>query len=304
MSEINYYIKIGEIIKELRLKKNMTRKQLADGICSVSYIGRIENGERCPTSVILRQITNKLGISPDYLFRAIESPTSLQVEELLKRLYYYVERCDFNNIYELVNRKEKKLQIESIHDLQIMKTIECVSSTILNEDYQSGINELNNILDLTYNSNNTPTDIEFAIMSTQGFLLLLNNQKEEAYNHLNKIQIYINSINHFHSFAIIPRYYVYLITACIDTLNLNEAILYIDFAINYCKKHNVHSILRELYFLKGELYYHLGKENDFEIWLDKSLTLHELIKDCDYEYFDTFIKTRLKNNKKLTKYIG
>ena len=89
MNEPNYYLQIGEVIKGLRLKKKMTKTQLANGICSISYITRIENGERCPTSVILRQITNKLGVTPEYLFRAIESPCALDVQELLNKLFIY-----------------------------------------------------------------------------------------------------------------------------------------------------------------------------------------------------------------------
>ncbi|CAH2213401.1 protein of unknown function [Tepidibacter aestuarii] len=42
--------------------RNMTKTQLTNGVCSISYITRIEKGERCPTSVILRQITTRLGV--------------------------------------------------------------------------------------------------------------------------------------------------------------------------------------------------------------------------------------------------
>ncbi|CAH2213404.1 helix-turn-helix domain-containing protein [Tepidibacter aestuarii] len=297
MQEQNYYLKIGQIIKELREKQNMTKTQLADGICSISYITRIEKGERCPTSVILRQITNKLGISPEHLFRAIESSTSLHVKELLDQIFLYIERHDFKNIYELIKSKKEELHVTSIHDLQIIKGLECFSYSILNQNYQWGINEVKNILKLTYANKSTPTDMEFALMSMHGVLLLFSNQKKEAYNYLISIKKYIHNINLLHTRFILPRFYVYLISASLDTCNLKDCFEYLDYAINYCKDYNTHYTLRELYFLKSELYYRLKKEKKFKLWYGKALRLHELIKRSDDEYFNTFIQNRLNQLK-------
>ncbi|HSQ87726.1 helix-turn-helix transcriptional regulator [Romboutsia sp.] len=297
MEFTNYYINIGSYIKEMREKNNMTKKQLADGICSRSYITLIENGDRCPTSVILRQITTKLGITPEYLFRAIESPTSLHVKELLDQIFLYIERHDFKNIYKLINEKEKELCITSIHDTQIIKTFKCLSVTMLSQNYQRGMNEVKNILELTYAKGSNPTDIEFILMFVYGFFLSLNNQKKEAYTHLTNIKIYIDNINFLHTRVIFPAFYMFLISACLDTLNFNESFEYLNYAIDYCKKNNTYNFLRELYFLKSELHYRLKEEIEFKVWLDKALSLHELIKNSDDEYFDTFMESRLKQLK-------
>lgn len=293
MENTNYYIKVGPYLKELRKKNNMTRSQLANGICSVSYITRIENGNRCPSSVILRQLTNKLGITPEYLFRAIESPASLRSQELLDQIFIYIERHDFNNIYKLINEEKEKLNETSIHDMQIFKTFKCLSETVLSKNYQLGINELEYILDLTYTKGCNPTDIEFLLMLMYGYFLLLNNQEEQAYIHLLNIKKYMDNIKFLHTRAIFPAFYMILITACFDTSNLEESSLYLDTAIDYCKKNNTYSYLRELYFLKGELYYRLKKEKDFKIWYNKSLILHDMIKDSDNEFFNEFIQDRL-----------
>lgn len=303
MTGVNYYIEVGQLIKDLRLKKKMTRKELAEDICSVSYISRIESGDRCPTSVILRQITTKLGVSPEYLFRAIESPSAVKVDELIKEMFHHMERFSLYDCYELINREEKKLQIESIHDLQIIKAVECISRAIINDDYESGIKDLNEILQITYNQKNNPTDIEFAIMSAHGLLLLMNGQKKEAYLHLTDLNQYMDKIECFHISATLPRHFVHLIAACIDTSNFDEARVYLDTAIRYCKVHNVHSILRELYFLSGELYFNLGQIENVAMWFNKALALHELIMHSDNEHFDMLTKCRLKNNESLRQYI-
>lgn len=294
MESINYYSKIGTIIKDLRIKKNMSRKQLAEGICSKSYITRIENGERCPTSVILRQLTNRLGINSEYLFRAIESPTALDLKVLIDQLTYYIERDDFESIYNLLeNLEEQRLEIASIYDLQFIKGLKCFSHTMLNHDYKSGIKETKKILELTYSEGSTPTDVEFPLLFNIGFFLLLNGQKQEAFNHLIKIKKYTDQFEPLHTRAIIPKYYVYLISSCLDTLNLTDANSYLETAISYCKNYNILNLLRELFFLKSELYYRLEEEKEFKLWFDKAMSLNELIKSSDNEYFNSFIKLRL-----------
>ncbi|WBW97232.1 helix-turn-helix domain-containing protein [Oceanirhabdus sp. W0125-5] len=297
MHESNYYLKVGQTIKELREKQNMTKTELASGICSVSYITRIENGERCPTSVILRQLTTKLGISNEYLFRSIESDSAMHVHELLEELLLRIERHDFKSIYDLVTKEEKDLYIESIHDMQLFKLFKCMSNTILSEDYKSGLNELKTILDITYNKGNNTTGTEFSIMFMCGYFLLLDNQKEKAYTYLKSIRKYSDNIKFLSTRAIIPRYYVFLILACLDTSNIEECFEYVNYSIDYCKRYNKLTILRELYFLKGEIYYRLNNKDEFKNWYDKALIMHELIKLSDDDYFETLINIRLKQLK-------
>ncbi|WBW97239.1 helix-turn-helix domain-containing protein [Oceanirhabdus sp. W0125-5] len=297
MKEINYYFEIGPYLKKLREKKNMSRSQLADGICSVSYIARIENGNRCPSSVILRQISNKLGITPEHLFRAIESPKGLYVQEIINQIMLYVERYDFANLFNLLNDKKnyEHLDILSIHDYQIIQTVKYCSKAFLDNNYEAGIKAAKKMRDLTYIKESTPTDIEFMLMNIYGFFLLLNNQKKESYNYLNKIKKYVDDLSILHTPVAIPRFYSVYISACIDTGNLYEAGSYIDYAIDYCKKNNTHILLRELYFLKGELCYRLGNKDEFKIWYDKAVLVHELCKYTDTEYFILFTENRLKN---------
>lgn len=298
MEGTNYYSQIGQIIKRLREKKHMTKTQLAEHICSVSYITRIENGERCPNSVILRQLTNKLGVHPEYLFRVIESPTGWDLNLLLNQLLFYIERDDYKSITKIIDIiEEKNFDVPSIQDLQLIRIYKCISHAMLKHDYEWGIKETENILKLTYTEDRTPNAVEFSLMLHYGFFLLLNNQNEESYDYLLEIKKHTDNISHLSTHAILAKYYVYLVSACLDTYNLKESLPYINFAIKYCKNYNIHTLLRELYYLKGELYYHLNNEKEFEYWLNKALTLHELIKNSDDEYFKTFIENRLKKIK-------
>lgn len=298
MDTVNYYSEIGQTLKELRLKKNMSRRELADGICSVSYITRIENGDRCPSSVILRQITTRLGVAPDDLFRAIESPSGLKIKNTVDQLFYYLERNEYKNMAALIAEEENNLQICSIHDLQIIGSLKVFCNSILEEQYESGVKELKESLYSTYIDDTNPTDVEFAIMSGIAFLLILDKKNKDAHEQLMILNKYIDAINFIHSKEMLPRYYVYLTIASMDHMPIRDLFNEIEAAIDYCKKHNVHSILRELYALKGEIYLKAGDEENYRIWIDNALTLHKLIKYSDEDYFETFLENRRIHNKK------
>ena len=72
--------------------------------------------------------------------------------------------AEIEAVEELINKEEKDLYIQSIHDTQLFNLFKCMSKTILNEDYKSGLNELKTILDTTYKEGNNTTGTEFSIM--------------------------------------------------------------------------------------------------------------------------------------------
>lgn len=58
---------IGEKIRQIRLMKKMKQSELVEGICSIAYLSRIENGKSKPSAPFMRAICQKLGIMPEDL---------------------------------------------------------------------------------------------------------------------------------------------------------------------------------------------------------------------------------------------
>lgn len=62
------YKRLGERIREERLRRGLTQAQLAEDIdISNTYMGAIERGERCLTLDTLVRLVNRLGVTVDYL---------------------------------------------------------------------------------------------------------------------------------------------------------------------------------------------------------------------------------------------
>ena len=62
------YRRLGERIREERLRLNLTQAQLAEDVdISDTYMGAIERGERSLTLGTLVRLVNRLGVSVDYI---------------------------------------------------------------------------------------------------------------------------------------------------------------------------------------------------------------------------------------------
>ena len=64
---MGFVIEIGSFIKLQRTKREMTLKDLAEGIVSVSYLSKIENLKTQASYDIIQLLCNRLGIQLDHL---------------------------------------------------------------------------------------------------------------------------------------------------------------------------------------------------------------------------------------------
>ena len=76
---------LGPLIKQRREALGFTQEELADGICSVSTLSRIENGERMPTQQHKEFLLTRLGYS-DAVIGSYVDRSSLELHELKYRI--------------------------------------------------------------------------------------------------------------------------------------------------------------------------------------------------------------------------
>ncbi|KEO82375.1 helix-turn-helix domain-containing protein [Tumebacillus flagellatus] len=72
---------IGENLRKYRLLKGLTQDELAEGLCSVSQLSKVENGKTYLKRTILKEMANRLGVTVE----RIESEDAL-LEELSETL--------------------------------------------------------------------------------------------------------------------------------------------------------------------------------------------------------------------------
>ena len=81
------YIKLGERIRQERLKLGLTQSKLAEDLdISDAYMGHIERGDRSLTLSTLIRLVNRLHVSVDYLLQEYIEETDDNIVNQFKQL--------------------------------------------------------------------------------------------------------------------------------------------------------------------------------------------------------------------------
>lgn len=111
--------KFGYIIKQRREDLGYTQEELADGICSVPTLSRIENGERLPTKDNFEMLLQRLGYSESVLYNYVDTNTWFLHEQKFKiRQALILEH--FEEAQELLEDYKKKMDFKSPLDRQFV----------------------------------------------------------------------------------------------------------------------------------------------------------------------------------------
>ncbi|VYT96821.1 helix-turn-helix domain-containing protein [Clostridium tertium] len=96
---------IGSIVRLNRIKKNMSQKDLAKGICVPSYLSRIENGELLPSEDVISILFDRLGLKYNDDDEFIKNGIS-EFEQFFDNLNFN-EFDHTNKLFDSIEEKEE-----------------------------------------------------------------------------------------------------------------------------------------------------------------------------------------------------
>lgn len=277
---------IGKIIEKQRQALNMSRRELAENICSEKYIYLIEKGERTPSVGLLKLLGDKLGIHLFSYHNYIDSQEPLKVRELVRAFYM----CRINLDLELLN----KLNCQAVNMPDFKNEPWCFE-TRLNKIYHSAlcekkckesIVELNNLL----NESNHLVAPSIFLINTYSLMsscyLILNDKS-------NSIHYAVLAYNEIDENTDIELYDPLLTKASVNLMGANYINEEFDVVINIgedlLKAKQFRDSYGKIYFVQLLLslaYYAKGNLSDAIIYLKKSAYfLMSEIKHFDIEFF-------------------
>lgn len=96
-------LEIATLIRELRLERNLSQRQLADRMATKrTYISKIENGRVMPTVALLKRFAAALRVDVSALLSGDKTETLLS-DPFMKGLAFYVSRLDNEHRAILLN---------------------------------------------------------------------------------------------------------------------------------------------------------------------------------------------------------
>jgi len=268
---------IGDVIRQKREALGLTQADLADGICSVVSISRIESGIQSPKLPLLRAILGRLDL-PENRYFLWAFNAEQHTEFLLKRMdalvaQYEKNSTDENRIRKEVSQIVEKLKADTAHfDVFTRQRIAC-ARLVLGEEGRpyTPLEEREKLFDVIrmtcpkFDVHNIAkgrySTFEIRVLNQLGITYLLEPNKTEAASFFQQLYTYVKK--NFHEIPVPKSYLCPVISNYVRALMLEEqyaqAVCFAEEGRRLCLENSYYFPLVEFLSELAEAYCFLGK---------------------------------------------
>ncbi|AZR75898.1 helix-turn-helix domain-containing protein [Bacillus thuringiensis] len=283
---------LGITIKELRIKKNISQSELCHGICSQSQISKIEKGMIYPSSILLYQLSERLGIDPNNIFALTQNKRLKYVENVKYVIKDCLKQKQYKELYEIVKKEKNLNNFQTKDEKQFLMWHEAIAIFMVDKSIKTALGFLNNALKLTLTNSDFLSEREIDIMQTMAIFYAENKEYEKSINIFKRCLTNFNKLD-FPRDKEIKLKLMLNLAKCFDfTYQHEEAIKYIDKGIKLAINLNTLYLLGELFYLKGQCLLKMKQHNVEDVIYNwkKALFIFEL---TEKEYYTKMLPDEL-----------
>ena len=283
---------LGITIKELRIKKNISQSELCHGICSQSQISKIEKGMIYPSSILLYQLSERLGIDPNNIFALTQNKRLKYVENVKYVIKDCLKQKQYKELYEIVKKEKNLNNFQTKDEKQFLMWHEAIAVFMVDKSIKTALDFLNNALKLTLTNSDFLSEREIDIMQTMAIFYAENKEYEKSINIFKRCLTNFNKLD-FPRDKEIKLKLMLNLAKCFDfTYQHEEAIKYIDKGIKLAINLNTLYLLGELFYLKGQCLLKMKQHNVEDVIYNwkKALFIFEL---TEKEYYTKMLPDEL-----------
>ncbi len=133
------YEHFGEFLQELRLSRNMTREQLAQGICTPKQIYRIEKGVYEPSLYLINQLSIKFNLDLNDYFKMYFTNITITGLEGINNINSAIESGDMPLLRSIINKYEDLEDFKKGENLQHIYFGKALCCALLDDDYKTSL---------------------------------------------------------------------------------------------------------------------------------------------------------------------
>lgn len=137
---------IGNIIKEFRCLRNMTRNELAEDVCTEKYIYLIERGDRTPSTGLLRMFNDRLRVDLFEYYKFLDCKEPIRVKEIIDELTFCQRQSDFIKAEKLVSTAKDLPDFKMKPWIYIFEANRIACKVFNERRYEEAIGEIKNMI--------------------------------------------------------------------------------------------------------------------------------------------------------------
>ncbi|EEL58159.1 helix-turn-helix domain-containing protein [Bacillus cereus] len=283
---------LGITIKELRIKKNISQSELCHGICSQSQISKIEKGVIYPSSILLYQLSERLGVDPNNIFALTQNKKLKYIDNVKFVIKDCLKQKQYEELYEIVKKEKDEKNFQSKEDKQFLLWHEAIAVFEVKRSIKTALNLLNNALKLTLTNVDFLSEREIDIMQTMAIFHGENKEYEKSITISKRCLTNFNKLDFPRDKEIKLKIIFNLAKTLTSTYQHEEAIKYLDKGIKLAINLNTLYLLGELFYLKGQCLLKIKQHNVENVVYNwkKALFIFEL---TEKEYYTKMIPDEL-----------
>ncbi|PEW66646.1 transcriptional regulator [Bacillus thuringiensis] len=283
---------LGITIKELRIKKNISQSELCNRICSQSQISKIEKGKTYPSSILLYQLSERLGIDPQNIFALTQNKRIKYTENVKYVIKDCLKQKQYKELYEIVKKEKNLNNFQTKEEKQFLIWHEAIAIFEVNRSTKTALTLLNHALELTVTNVNCLSEREIDIMQTMAIFHGINKEYEKSITISKRCLTNFNKLDFPRDKEIKLKIILNLVKTLASTYQHEEAIKYIDKGIKLAINLNTLYLLGELFYLKGQSLLKIKQHNVEDVVYNwkKALFIFEL---TEKEYYTKVIPDEL-----------
>lgn len=124
---------VGKTIKWYRNDQGMIQEQLAEGICSPTYISQLENDLIPTNKEILQKICQRLGINENKVLCEVDLTLLKKIKDWLKHIHEF----DVTNAKDYYNEIEKKINEDTHFDIEYLYELALFGYLLITDQLKS-----------------------------------------------------------------------------------------------------------------------------------------------------------------------
>lgn len=283
---------LGITIKELRIKKNISQSELCNRICSQSQISKIEKGKTYPSSILLYQLSERLGIDPQNIFALTQNKRIKYTENVKCVIKDCLKQKQYKELYEIVKKEKNLNNFQTKEEKQFLIWHEAIAIFEVNRSTKTALTLLNHALNLTVTNVNCLSEREIDIMQTMAIFHGINKEYEKSITISKRCLTNFNKLDFPRDKEIKLKIILNLAKTLASTYQHEEAIKYFDKGIKLAINLNTLYLLGELFYLKGQSLLKIKQHNVEDVVYNwkKALFIFEL---TEKEYYTKVIPDEL-----------
>lgn len=257
---------LGNVIKQLRYEYVMSQSELADGICSVKQLRRIELNKTSASIFILGQISEKLGnVLFDYLIYS-DDPNVYRIKSDMDILMKMYDSRRYDSCFNLLNSLSSVGESISnyynreINWLKLALKLYIYGSENFNEDHFICLindnHDFENLMDVFFKNLHI---LDLRILDSYALYFILTKQYDKAEDILIEAVKYIEHHQNFMKNSVYISLLFNLSKLYHLTENYYKAIQYSEKGINQCHFESNSVYLADFHFIKGHALSKVGE---------------------------------------------